>query len=1541
MGLDLPVSRFSEASMSASNPFNGRRGRRSEAAPGRDPRQAARELAAWLENAAAEESWEEEDEDDVPAPARPSKARTKSIAQMLEKLEHAGYRAADDDDAELSELAAVLEQFQDRISAEEAHERQYEAARKSKAQKAALSGRMSATLKKMEQRLNALDSLDSNDDTSFETPQLPAESPVYPPISPKSPKKTAKPVLSGDNEAQDALRAQLLKLEQRFAGLSRAREEAAMAAARSEHMPAARHRAAETIPEVPHMPEPHLNDTLARLEERLDVLGESLKKAVAQPSAANQPPLRQPLQAPAPANDYRYEQPAATTAWNPAATSYSEFHEPPPVLRQPLPPAPAPLPPFELRSPIVAPSNAASPLNAHLVVDLERKIGTMMRQTEQRLTNIVEQQAASAAASASAAAARAPSIDVRALSSIDKTLAEMDRRLRGVAPNSAVEQIGFELHSLRNRLEAMSAREPDLSGLEDLRAGTQAIRTALGRMPSTEAFARLARDVQIMAAKLEQLGDSPKASHIPVLENAVTSLQHSVQHLGSHVEQELGVLADRVDSHMSDLGCRLAESRNGAIEGAVGSLHSAVERVEERLGAIADNNTTPLRLNAIEHNLAAMFRKLEEQRAEALEILKARDTDISPELDKQFQHLGNRLDAASRTIADSATSVCDKLLKTTTSLLGDTADRLAHTTVGAVQQAAANASSVVERSTTATTAALERMAAATSRQISTLEIAVREVAGRLDRMKADSPSGMVVDSLRSDVQELASFVGRLPSSGATQAGIAHIQHAVDELLGRVEVLSHARSSDHAADLLRSAVTDIASQVAQTVRVQLSDTSFATLQRSIDHLGDRIDLNSDARNSQLIDAVQNSITGLVSRLDKVSRLAPESVALDTIQTAIDGLVVRLERAESSGQLNAADAINRTVNALAERLSQTDSKLNGIASLEKGLNTLLSEMSATRHSTVEASEAAAAKVVRDVLAGKVPMLQKSSGDAPDIARTVADLKADAARSEQRTNDQLNAVRALVEKFVQPAMPFSTGPVSAAAGMEPVQSQAELARAAARRAMAEAREAGHFAPVVNIRTPDKPRSTPAFFSEEPQKVAVAAEPVRDDILDLDNSTRSRFIAAARRSLSTGNSVDNASLAAVEAALGGARSNDNELEQERSIAQDAIERARQFAAQGFATPARRKSMMVGLAASLLLLGSYQVAQHALDNTVLEPTDTASTSEQAVPEFQSDTAALNLDAVRPARAIQAPRVSAPVENAEAGYLSTPATGIVGSQSGGSQLNNTAPAVAQAPQLASQQEAPPQAAITATASDNLVTGSISREPLAIPEPLPPSIGTPRLRTRAFAGDSAAQFEVASRYLEGRSVARNAAAAAAWYERAARQNLAPAQFRLGSLYEKGTGVPKNLALAKTWYEKAAAAGNARAMHNLGVLYAEGGLGAPDFKQAAEWFRKGAERGVKDSQFNYAILLVRGLGTSQDLAESYVWLSLVAEQGDKDAGAKRDQLAAKLEPQALTTARMRAQTWQAVPVATEANEVAVPPGGWDESLASSAKSTPVRR
>jgi hypothetical protein len=147
-----------------------------------------------------------------------------------------------------------------------------------------------------------------------------------------------------------------------------------------------------------------------------------------------------------------------------------------------------------------------------------------------------------------------------------------------------------------------------------------------------------------------------------------------------------------------------------------------------------------------------------------------------------------------------------------------------------------------------------------------------------------------------------------------------------------------------------------------------------------------------------------------------------------------------------------------------------------------------------------------------------------------------------------------------------------------------------------------------------------------------------------------------------------------------------------------------------------------------------------------------------------------------------------------------------------------------------------------------------------------------LRTKAVAGDAAAQFALASAYDSGRGVKTNLTEAAKWYEAAAQQGNSEAQNSIGSLYLHGEGVPQDPPKACDWFAKSASQENMHGIGNLAYCYDQG-LGVErDVAKAAILYEKSANGGNVQSMVNIGFDFWKGEGVKKDLVKGYMWLDL---------------------------------------------------------------------
>ena len=135
----------------------------------------------------------------------------------------------------------------------------------------------------------------------------------------------------------------------------------------------------------------------------------------------------------------------------------------------------------------------------------------------------------------------------------------------------------------------------------------------------------------------------------------------------------------------------------------------------------------------------------------------------------------------------------------------------------------------------------------------------------------------------------------------------------------------------------------------------------------------------------------------------------------------------------------------------------------------------------------------------------------------------------------------------------------------------------------------------------------------------------------------------------------------------------------------------------------------------------------------------------------------------------------------------------------------------------------------------------------------------------------------------------------------------AQFHLGGLYEYGRGVGASDRMARAWYEMAARQDLAPAQYRLGVLLENGWGAAPDAAEAARWYRKAARQGHPLAQHDLAFLYADGEGVPRDPLRAYMWLEISVRQGNALMVGHRAHLAQSLSLGEIRAAEGLASHW----------------------------------
>jgi localization factor PodJL len=805
------------------------------------------------------------------------------------------------------------------------------------------------------------------------------------------------------------------------------------------------------------------------------------------------------------------------------------------------------------------------------------------------------------------------------------------------------------------------------------------------------------------------------------------------------------------------------------------------------------------------------------------------------------------------------------------------------------------------------------------------------------------------DAVRSLAQKIDLIIGK-----EDPATLQQLETAISALRG---IVSHVASNDTLTKVAED-VRALAAKVDEFANTAATGQAVSALESRLDTLADALSASTEAGHA-VPRELEKLLSGLIEKLEWVQLTQTDHAALGHLEDRIAQLI--------------------------KRLDASDARLGNLEAVERGLADLL----------VHIDEARSRSGTVTLASPPQPVAQPATVDA--IKREVAEIKRGDRRTQDSLEAVHGAVEHVVDRLamIESGMHEASAPLVAASS--PVQTEtadttktdsAKTNSAKAESAKTEPAKSEAAKPeptkaeMFVAKTAPAPATTTSATPASPVPAAIAPVPMSISAADvLLGSAESPFDAAPRRmvgaaprtpldpnlppdhplepgsapgsrgvssgTISSGTLPSAADrIAASEAAASlveppaAAEPNGkpNFIAAARKAAQaaaaaqpDRKARAKRERSQASgSSPRMRKLLVAGGAVVVAVLFAHVVLHMFQDN------GGSAISPPPLPEQSTDVPLEKDSATTQPAATPAPLVL-PVPGGPADMLPNAAPSQPLNVTPNAQPD---PSPAVAPQ---RQSALPD--VTGSLPGRAPAGTVPApganpfQPIPAPaaidaDKLPASIGGPALRAAAAAGDMAAEYEVASRFAEGRGVAVSNEQAAHWLQRAADQGLPPAQFRLGGLYEKGIGVKKDLAQARDLYTAAADKGNGKAMHNLAVLYAEGINGPADYTTAAQWFRKAADRGITDSQYNLAILYARGIGVEQNYAESYKWFTLAANRGDADAGKKRDEIAAHLDPQSLQAAQTAAQKWTAAAQPDEAINVKAPAGGWDPQTAKPA-------
>jgi len=182
-----------------------------------------------------------------------------------------------------------------------------------------------------------------------------------------------------------------------------------------------------------------------------------------------------------------------------------------------------------------------------------------------------------------------------------------------------------------------------------------------------------------------------------------------------------------------------------------------------------------------------------------------------------------------------------------------------------------------------------------------------------------------------------------------------------------------------------------------------------------------------------------------------------------------------------------------------------------------------------------------------------------------------------------------------------------------------------------------------------------------------------------------------------------------------------------------------------------------------------------------------------------------------------------------------------------------------------------------------------------------SIDLAALKTKADAGDPAAQTSLGQAYLGGPAGKTDLKDAVRYFQLAADKNYPDALAALGELTQAGQGLPRDLDAATQLYRRAADGGSVAGQYNLAYLYEQGTGVKQDEKEAAKWYQLAAEGGDPIAQFDIGQRYKLGVGFATNLVQAFKWLSLAAAQGQSDSAKLLPEVQNQMSGDQLTEAR----------------------------------------
>ena len=759
-----------------------------------------------------------------------------------------------------------------------------------------------------------------------------------------------------------------------------------------------------------------------------------------------------------------------------------------------------------------------------------------------------------------------------------------------------------------------------------------------------------------------------------------------------------------------------------------------------------------------------------------------------------------------------------------------------------------------------------------------------------------------IETVRESSEVLASKA-QTAAVQTSQAELREIEKRILNLLKEAQTAFNNNGGSNAEmQRLRGEIGSLNQRIDSARTDTASERDVHALRVAVEQLSTRVAQGPDMR--PLAD-MDKRLVEIAQRIEQDQHVVRNSPQLGELERRMAELDHRLEDAiRLQGDGYAQTALEQKISEVADRVGRTEHQLSHLETIERAINQLFESVEQSRHWAKDVAEEAANRMADRLMnaPAAAPLAIASSPELQALEDGLKAVRESAVGADKRNQETLEAVHETLEQIVEKL--------------------AELEMAAVGQKVAAAAFQGNPAPVSgdagqwDAQSEAVDNSGAAASQDSPPQQSVIPEsndnPGEDTPVANDSNPMADWLAESKiPSYPDFNAADNA---------------EGETQPDDFIA--AARRATQAASQkgilgsiapGAAKPGKatekkrglRLPFMKGPAGKPALVHSEEKLPPAIKPAANSNKSNRRTLVLAGLVLLVAVSAFTINmlakAQKPAPAIAPAMIEGTVKPAQQSLNDAPAPGSV----------KTADDI-----LTGSLSVPADSTISSIIADPGFA-AVQGEMLAS------AVGSDALREAAENGDAAAQFIVATRFLDGDGIAQDVTKAAHWYQKSASAGLAPAQYRLATLFERGQGVPQDAASALVWYERAAEQGNVKAMHNAAVIAAGTAAGKPDYDVAYKWFLAASQNGLKDSQFNLAVLYERGLGTKPNPGEALFWYTIAAGQNDADAQKRATVLQQGLSPALTASIGAKAKAWVPLQAPASANVVTIQDPAWQNA------------